>query len=301
MLEKIIVGVDCREGGRDALALGDALASALGSTLVAVHAYAYDYYARRGPGGELERMLHDTALEHLNAELRAAGVEARPLAIAASSPGRALHLAVDREHADLVVVGSAHHGPVGRVLAGDVGTSTLHGSSCPVLVAARRATRETEAIETIGVGYDGSPESRAALHLARDMAAAMGARLELIIVVPPPVGTPWYPALAEATDSDRAAQADAEAMLAAAVEEIGGDARGTVATGDAADELIHHSERVDLLVVGSRSYGPLTRLLLGSTSTRLMRHAACPVLVLPRGAEEQDGRDTHPETETVDA
>jgi hypothetical protein len=36
--------------------------------------------------------------------------------------------------------------------------------------------------------------------------------------------------------------------------------------------------------VGSRSHGPLRRLILGSTSRRLVREAACPVLVLPRGA-----------------
>jgi len=39
---------------------------------------------------------------------------------------------------------------------------------------------------------------------------------------------------------------------------------------------------VDLLVVGSRSYGPVKRLVVGSTSNYLERHARCALLVLPR-------------------
>jgi nucleotide-binding universal stress UspA family protein len=35
-------------------------------------------------------------------------------------------------------------------------------------------------------------------------------------------------------------------------------------------------------VVGSRGYGPVKRLVLGSTSAYLQRHARCPLLVLPR-------------------
>ena len=40
-------------------------------------------------------------------------------------------------------------------------------------------------------------------------------------------------------------------------------------------------------MTGSRGYGPVRRLMLGSTSTRLVREAPCPVLVLTRGAEAE--------------
>jgi nucleotide-binding universal stress UspA family protein len=48
------------------------------------------------------------------------------------------------------------------------------------------------------------------------------------------------------------------------------------------EELAAFSDEVDILVVGSRGYGPVRRLVLGSTSEYLERHARCSLLVLPR-------------------
>ena len=52
---------------------------------------------------------------------------------------------------------------------------------------------------------------------------------------------------------------------------------------DPADVLIRVSEHLDLLVCGSRGYGPLRAVLLGGVSRRLAAEAQCPVIVLPRG------------------
>jgi nucleotide-binding universal stress UspA family protein len=49
MFPTIVVGVDARAGGRDALALARQLNETFGSRLVAVHAYPYDYFISRGP------------------------------------------------------------------------------------------------------------------------------------------------------------------------------------------------------------------------------------------------------------
>ena len=61
------------------------------------------------------------------------------------------------------------------------------------------------------------------------------------------------------------------------------DVSGRVLEGDAAAELAAASADVDLLVVGSRGFGPVRRVLLGSVSRELVRSASCPVVVLPRG------------------
>jgi nucleotide-binding universal stress UspA family protein len=62
--------------------------------------------------------------------------------------------------------------------------------------------------------------------------------------------------------------------------------------GLAGEELAAFGDQVDILVVGSRGYGPVKRLVLGSTSDYLERHARCPLLVLPRVATNGDANST---------
>ena len=60
--------------------------------------------------------------------------------------------------------------------------------------------------------------------------------------------------------------------------------QGDAIAGDPGEELAAFSAELDLLIAGSRSYGPLGRLFAGSTSNYLARHAHCPLLVLRRSA-----------------
>lgn len=52
-----------------------------------------------------------------------------------------------------------------------------------------------------------------------------------------------------------------------------------------ASERVDRSHDLDILVIGSRGYGPLHAVLLGGVSGRVIRDAACPVIVVPRGAK----------------
>jgi nucleotide-binding universal stress UspA family protein len=54
--------------------------------------------------------------------------------------------------------------------------------------------------------------------------------------------------------------------------------------GDAAAELVRESAELGLLVTGSRAYGPVRTVLLGSVANDVIRGAECPVVVVPRGA-----------------
>ena len=94
-----------------------------------------------------------------------------------------------------------------------------------------------------------------------------------------------------AVDWDKILQdehAEAEADLSAALEELGGEAEVRVVVGDAGATLVTASEGADLVVVGSRGWGTLKRVALGSTSDRLVHHAACPVVVVPRPAVDAE-------------
>ncbi|HKE78985.1 MAG TPA: universal stress protein [Solirubrobacteraceae bacterium] len=289
MFSTIVIGVDGREGGRDALALADRLRRVFGGELVAVYAYSHDFFATRGINPDFESVMHGHANDLVENELDRAGVKAHAVALADGSPARALHKAAKWHDSDLIVVGSDHHGPIGRVVAGDVTLGTLHGAECPVVVAPRRYSERAGAIRTIGVGYDGSPESHAAAWLARDLAVAAGARLRVISVLQPPgpggsklTYDPYWAENAEAIREEGQRQLDD--LLA----ELGEIATGDVVVGDPANELSYAGNELDLLVTGARGYGPVRRVMLGSTSSKLVHRAPCPVLVLTRTAIDDD-------------
>jgi hypothetical protein len=74
--------------------------------------------------------------------------------------------------------------------------------------------------------------------------------------------------------------------LAAAIAKIDAElgAEAEFKIGDAAQILTEASRQLDLLVVGSRGYGPLHAVMVVGVAGRLVRDAACPVMVVPRGA-----------------
>ena len=131
----------------------------------------------------------------------------------------------------------------------------------------------------IGVAYDGSHESEHALALGRELAAGSGARLSAFQAVALPMPSLGPGALAVSDTIDKAVN-EARHRIAA----LGG-VEPHVAYGEPAEELAVYSASVDLLIVGSRGYGPLGRLIHGSTSRRLARRARCPLLILTRRAD----------------
>jgi nucleotide-binding universal stress UspA family protein len=285
----IVVGVDGREGGRDALALGERLRAIFCGDLIAVNAYPYDLFVSRGDSADFESIMHANANDMVAGELKRMGVNAKAVAMPDGSPGRALHKAAKWHESDVIVVGSDQRGPIGRVLAGDVTLGTLHGALCPVVVAPRRYAEQANELETIGVGFDGSPEAHAAARLARDLAVAAGARLRVIWVLEPP--TPgggmlaYDPNWAENADAIRE---EAQRQLDELLSELGEIASGEVVVGEPANELSYAANELDLLVTGARDYGPFRRVMLGSISSKLVHRAPCPVLVLTRTAIGED-------------
>jgi nucleotide-binding universal stress UspA family protein len=284
MFETIVVGVDGREGGRDALSLAGRLALVAGGELVAVRALPFEYYVARAGAPPYSTIAEQDAECELAAELEDADVKARQIVVGDTSPARALHRVAEAERADVIVVGSTRHGRLGRVFAGDDAAGTLHGSPCPVAVAPHGlADAEWKPVQKIGVGFDGRPEAQQALTLAVAVAQHCGASLSVQSVVATPV--PYAGPTAYEGDWLQRAEAHAREQLAEALAGITVEAVGDVVVGHGpVDDLVELSANVDLLVLGSRAWGPVRRTVIGSTATHLMRRSHCPVLVLPRGA-----------------
>ena len=109
-----------------------------------------------------------------------------------SWPARGLHDRAVAERADLIVVGSSHHGPVGRVLLGSVGERLLSGAPCAVAIAPRgHAARDSHEVRRVAVAFDGSREAQLALRTGHELARMTEAGLHVLMVIEPPAAIPW--------------------------------------------------------------------------------------------------------------
>ena len=145
----------------------------------------------------------------------------------------------------------------------------------------------------IVVGVDGSDHSKRALIWAMRQAAVQHVPLTALAVRPEPArpatGIYWglraYPEDSHNPDVVRKA---VEQIVEQARDEIGETSLQVtvnVVTGDPAEELINASRDADLVVVGSRGSGGFASLLMGSVSSKVTHHAACPVVVIRKGGQ----------------
>jgi nucleotide-binding universal stress UspA family protein len=286
-MTKIVVGFDGSDGARDALHLGQALARAEDAELVVGAAISYAPLPIETEGYDRALAEHyDELFGDVERELGGAEFERRELNDA--SPARALSELADAESADLIVIGSTHRGTLGRVYPGSVGERLLNGAPCAVAVAPRGfARRDHFGLGLVGVAYDGTPESELALTQAERLAGELGATLTLIAVVPDVPETPARIGHTSAGYADVLRKHFRDVLDSAA--SAHGAAETMLDEGDPAVALAARGVELDLLVIGSRGYGPVRRVLLGGVSAEVMRTAPCPVIVVPRsGAATTD-------------
>jgi nucleotide-binding universal stress UspA family protein len=256
MFQKILIGYDEPGRGGEATALAETLRDARTGTLVLTSVYPLAPL----PVGRYVGPQEIELLREQTEELLLVARDALPdrdrvkvRAIPSDSAARVLSEVAEAEQADLVVVGSSRRGALGRLLPGTTAERLLHEAPCPVAVAPRGYSGGD--IRRIGVAYDGSPESDAALRAAEAFALERSTALTVYCVGEPPspptgIRPEWL--LLHGVPAD----------------EIAARAYGVV----------------DLLFVGSDGSGPLRHALLGNVSGALVRTAGCPVVVTPRTA-----------------
>ncbi|HEV7771768.1 MAG TPA: universal stress protein [Conexibacter sp.] len=307
MTRTIVVGYDGTDHGDDALALGRLLAGIADAELVVACAYPDDPLGESAAALEVAQGMREDAeqkLERARGWLAGAGAAvasattdggASLRAVAGASPSHVLHDLAEASGAAAIVVGATHHGKALRLLTGSTPDAVLNHAPCPVAVAPngfRNARPGTP--RQMAVAFDGSPEALHALDVAADFAQSAGARLRLVTAVnsaavgiypPPPLDVVAYEELGQiARDEARGRLDEAIAALGAGVA-----AEGAVLDGDIVTALVEDAKTDDLLFTGSGAKGPFRRVLLGSVSTHLLRAAACPVVIVPRGSGEGGG------------
>jgi nucleotide-binding universal stress UspA family protein len=265
---QIVVGIDGSSRGDDALAFALALGEAVGTGVLLVHAYG------PGEGAPARAILASRGSSP-------ASVPVESVAYGDDSAARALDRVAAARSASLIVVGPSHRAGLGLVLPGSTGQQLVRRTRRAVVVVPRgwRPAGDPP-LRRIGCGYDGSAESQAALGAAVALTRLTGGELEVMRAF-------WFPPLAgpQAIAASADLEARARAGLGEAVQRLPEDlpARARVLRNDPARALVAQSRELDLLVLGSRAHGPLSAALAGSISGPVIREAACPVLVVPRG------------------
>jgi len=159
----------------------------------------------------------------------------------------------------------------------------MAGSVCPIAVAPSGLKGPLGALDRIGVAYVDTPDGRAAMTAAAELARHSGAHLRLTTVVAPAGALPPF---LLGDDTERAfldtARETYEQSLTRAVADVPDlAAEWEIRSGDPVDTLADLDD-VDVLFCGSRGYGPARRVVLGGVSTRLSRRARRPLIVVPR-------------------
>jgi len=288
MYSKIIVGYDGSDQAKDALALGTLLAEIAGAELVVAGVFQF-----APMWGGIDPAIRDAEIAFAR-QVEQAAKEAGATAelMPSTSPARGLQELAEEINADLIVVGSSRHGRLGQTLVGNVGVALLHGSPCAVAVAPSGYRDQADrGIAAVVVGFDGSAESRLALEAGCELARARGATLKLVSVAKPP---PTLVGKGGPDEGWRALKAEIERQARAQLEEARDSVPDDVAVeptlvvGDPAEGLADAAAAPgSIVVLGSRGYGPLRRVLLGSVSRALARSAPAPLVVHPRSAHDE--------------
>jgi nucleotide-binding universal stress UspA family protein len=267
-LRRILAGTDGSERATESVRQAARLAAAVKADLIIAHVID----TGKPHEGDLEKAAQRT--------LEAAGAVARSLEvepdarILSGDPGEALVEHAELDGVDLLCVGPDAGVLGGAIRVGSIANHILREARCSVLVA-RPAGPDFPC--RIGCAVDGSEGSVATALAAAAIAAATGAELRLVHVVPVFRGhnTEWTLA------ADEASPAELEPSVAA-VSSLGVAPVREMAMGRPERALVAAAEReaADLMIVGHRGVRGVRRALLGSVSEHVAHHAPCSVMVV---------------------
>ena len=279
----IVAGSNGTDEGRDAVALAAALADHTGAGLTLVRVFPTALFPTAGVSDR--ETLRDQADAGLRQDRDDLAPEALLESVADLSVSRAVAHYAERTHAGLVVVGSSHTAPERRTAIGRRGRQLLHDVPFALATAPRGLAAQPVRLRRIAVGDDGGPEAEVAKATAVELCRATTATLVIVSVA-----DDRYPLLVGAApsalpDFERAwaeQRATTEVELKEAASKLDVDAEVHSVVGDPGLELRRLSDGVDLVVVGSRRWGPIARTVTGGVGETLVANAGCSVLIVPR-------------------
>lgn len=283
----ILVGIDQSDCSRLALRWAAGTARMLSRPLRVIEAWHYptDTAVRIG-SVQLPDPVHadEQLLTHLSTLVREELGDHRDLdvdvdVVRGATAESLLHLTDERT--SMIVVGSRGLGGFRGLLLGSVSRQLCEHAPCPVVVIRHLPEDHPVRLDTIVVGLDGSEDSARALTFAADLATRSHGR---VIAVHAAVGEALVDASVAPLSLDGRNLPELLERWCEPLHERGlEEHESVVVDGDPRTALLEVVEEhdADLLVVGSRGLGPVSRLVLGSVSSSLVQHSPVPVAVIP--------------------
>lgn len=297
---KVLVGVDGSQGGFGAVAFAGRLFTPQRDEVVLyftppdVTAGEVSPELRERARQAVAQAVFDEARSKLPEALRA-----NVTTVVGTRPARqGLLLCAEDVRADLLVVGARGLGPISKLLLGSVSRAVVGAARIPVLVVRPREAESQRDKFRVLWACDGSDVSQQAGRLMSQIGWPSNTEGRVISVIESmTAGTipAWLEKKARDADSEAMAQAwvsEHEAERKQQRDLLVGYCQGLppafrqtepiVAEGHAAEEILRaaHEQAIDLVVLGAHGKGTLERILIGSTSEKVLGHATCSVLIV---------------------
>ncbi|WP_276271975.1 universal stress protein [Haloarcula litorea] len=295
MYDTILVPTDGSEHAVRAAEHGAYLADLFDATVHVVSVVAVSDAAGPFSAGGVDEAfverLESAGLEAIEAVEDLLGDVVTETATVRGSPGEAILDYVDDHGVDLVAMGTHGRTGVRRYVAGSVAEHVVRHADVPVLTGrVTDASVLDDGYDEVLLPTDGSEAADAAVDHAVAVAAAAGARLHAVSVInlDDVVASPDYTMPTGLLDQLQSEAEEATGEIVDRAREAGADAVAEVRQGYPTRDLLEYAEdnEVDLVAMGTQGRTGLRRVLLGSTTERLIRRSEVPVLAVRANRED---------------
>lgn len=282
----VVCGIDGSDESKNALAWAAQEAKVRPGRLEIVCCYeepTYSGHVGSSPGLTLEdaeKLLREAeeSVAHLGLEVQANAVPEDP----------ASHFVQRSKRAARIVLGArGGSSNFADRLLGSVANAVSSRSYCAVVIVPSNDVASVLPARHIVCGIDGSAASRGALRLAIREASRWKAKVSCVSAVNFGGGS-WMTNSPYQNNVIEDVRAGMKQIVEDSMQGLDVDVHCHAVEGNPAAVLTEFTTTVDLLVVGTRGRGGFAGLLLGSTSQTILQHTACPTIVVPARAADNE-------------
>ncbi len=284
MYKNILVAFDNSEYSKAALVESSNWIKRHGGRIILVNAVYFDEEEfsiapdQREKRFELGRAACLSSKEAVSSQL---GIEIESLVCEGEASDIITETAREKK-ADLIAMGTHGRRGLNRLIMGSVTSSVLVNSPVDVIVIKKLDAKSPGAYPSILLPFDGSEFSKKALERACQLSKLDGSEVTILYVIPryeEMIGFFRTDSIRRSLSSEAEKIVDGARKIASAQ---GISVKTEIREGQTADEIVKAASRLkkDLIVMGTYGWQGINKVIMGSTTERVVMDAPCPVLAV---------------------